>query len=96
MLVFLAANYSAFAGSHYTKMVESKPVTANGLEFIAATEDEWVCFNPPLGEDTLQVQLFIRNTTQAPLVFSIFDTFRIIIKDSKGNEIHGGFARVGG
>lgn len=66
-----------------TSMVESKPVVTNGLEFIAATEAEWVCD----GTTPIQVQLLIHNTTHEPLLFSTFDTFGIIMKDSQGKEV---------
>jgi hypothetical protein len=78
---------SAMAGLHYTRMVESKPVVANGLELIAAAEAEWFCFNPPVGQDPVQVQLFLRNTTPEPLLFSVFDSFGITIKDAHGNPV---------
>ena len=40
----------------------------------------------------MEVRLLIRNTTSEPLLFSTFDTFRIMLKDSKGHavEAHGG------
>lgn len=84
--------HRAEAGSFVTRMIESTPVVTNGLEFVAAVEEEWVCFNPPIGEDPVQVQLFIRNTTGEPLLFPVFDTFSIVIKDSAGRKIvqHGG------
>ncbi|MCX7009294.1 MAG: hypothetical protein NTY53_18950 [Kiritimatiellaeota bacterium] len=74
-------------GPHHTRMVEAKPVAMHGLEFIAAVEAEWVCYNPPIGEDPIQVQLFIRNTTREPMLFPTFDTFGISLKDSHGKEI---------
>ena len=85
----------AFAGSHYTRMIESKPVVDNGLEFIAAAEDEWVCFNPPYGRGPIQVQLFIHNITDKSLLFSTFDTFGIHIKEKSGKYIRAGGGRDG-
>jgi hypothetical protein len=75
-----------------TKMVEAEPVEQNGLQFVAATEAKWVCFNPPLGEDPIQIQLLIRNVGKQPLLFSTFDTFGLSLKDAAGKMIqpHGG------
>ena len=92
-LAFILCVIPAFAGSHYTRMTESKPFVGNGLEFVAAAEDEWVCFNPPSGGDPIQVQLFIRNVTDKPLLFSTFDTFRIALKDQSGKDIQIGGER---
>jgi hypothetical protein len=94
-LVLMLCAIPAFAGSQYTRMIESKPVVENGLEFVAAVDDEWVCYNPPLGRDPIQVQLFIRNVTDKPLLFSTFDTFGIEIKEQSGKYIHAGGGRNG-
>src|ERR1035437_823809 len=94
-LVLMLCAIPAFAGSQYTRMVESKPVVENGLEFVASVDDEWVCYNPPLGRDPIQVQLFIRNVTDKPLIFSTFDTFGIEIKEQSGKYIHVGGGRAG-
>ena len=83
------------ATPHYTRMVQSKPIVSNGLEFIAATEAEWVCFNSSSGQDPIEVQLYIRNCTSQPMLFSTFDTFDIIIKDSSGHEINESGGRDG-
>lgn len=93
IFTFLLHALQSFAGPHVTQMLESEPVVSNGLEFIAATESEWVCFNPPYGEDPVQIQLFIRNVSDAPLLFQHNDTFRVIIKDPDGNVILGNSAR---
>jgi hypothetical protein len=90
-LAFMLCVIPAFAGSHYTRMSESKPVVENGLEFVAAVEDEWVCFNS--GRDPIQVQLFIRNVTDKPLLFQTFDTFGIRIKEKSGKQIQVGGGR---
>ena len=39
------------------------------------------------GQASIQVQLFIHNVTDKPLLFSTFDTFGIIIKDGSGKDI---------
>lgn len=95
VLVFIVFASAAMAGSHYhyTRMVESKPVVVNGFEFTAAVEDEWVCFNPRYEEAPIQVQLFIRNTTSEPMLLSVFDSFRIVIKDMNGKDFGPLFSR---
>jgi hypothetical protein len=85
--IALLATDLAADSAHCTRMVESEPVACNGLEFVAATEAEWVCFNPPVGQDTVEVQLHIRNCTSHGILFSVFDTFGIILKDAAGHVI---------
>ena len=94
-LALMLCAIPAIAGSQYTRMVESKPVVTNGLEFIAAVEDEWVGYKPNYGQASIQVQLFIHNVTDKPLLFPTFDTFGIIIKDGSGKDIGTGWGRDG-
>lgn len=88
----MLSSVPAVAGPHYTRMVQSKSVAANGLEFVVAVEDQWVSADSPYREEPVQVQLFIRNTTQTALLFPTFDTFGVTVRDASGKKIvqHGG------
>jgi hypothetical protein len=68
-------------------MLKSKPVLINGLEFVAATQAQWLAWNPPTGSDPVEVQLLITNRSKNDLVFSVFDTFEVAIKSADGKEI---------
>ena len=60
-------------------MAESKPIVENGFEFIAAVEDEWICFNRPVVIPSGYSFRLQRDGLKA-LLFSVFDTFGIYIK----------------
>lgn len=95
-LALMLSVIPAIAESPFTRMVESKPVATNGLEFVAAVEDEWFCPNPlPYGQSPIHAQLFMHNLTNKPLLFSTYDTFGIRIKDASGNVVAEGTNRDG-
>lgn len=71
----------------YTQLLESRPIEAGGLEFVAIAEAQWVAFNPPVGRDPIQVQLRITNRSDHDLIFPTFDTFGITLADTDGREI---------
>jgi len=79
----------------YEEMVKSKPVEINGLAFVAAVQAQWLAWNPPSGQDPVEVQLLITNTTKKDLIFKVFDTFGLIIKDANGKEVPLGGGRDG-
>jgi hypothetical protein len=96
LIALVALPLSTFGeATPYKELVKSKPVLINGLEFIAATEAQWLAFNPPTGRDPIEVQLWITNRTEKDLIFRVFDTFRIVIKDAFGNELVGDARRDG-
>lgn len=75
--------------------VESKPVIIEGLEFSVVTEADW---NPNFsrGSDVpLVLQLKIRNTKDAAMLFPTFDSFSPVLTDSTGKELRMGGGRDG-
>jgi hypothetical protein len=77
------------AESCYTKMVETKPVESNGLQFTVATEEQWVSARSNLHRNpvAVRIELVIHNPTANPVLFSLFDTFALGLKDSSGKRI---------
>jgi hypothetical protein len=71
----------------YKELAKSKPVVINGLEFVAVTEAQWLELNPPMGKTPIDVQLWITNKSKNDLIFRVFDTFRVIVKDSSDKEL---------
>jgi hypothetical protein len=73
--------------------VESKPVNVGGLEFSVVTEAAWDGnlargLNAPL-----VLQLKIRNTTDAAVLFPTFDSFSPVLTDTVGEELRMGGGR---
>jgi hypothetical protein len=75
--------------------VESKPVNVGGLEFSVVTEADW---NPVFSRSSgvpLVLQLKIRNTTEAALLFPTLDSFHPVLTDATGKELRMGGGRDG-
>jgi len=71
----------------YEEMVNAKPILINGLEFVASTQAQWQAWDPPFGKDAVEVQLLITNRSKGDLIFSVFDTFQVVIKGADGKVI---------
>jgi len=79
----------------YKDIVKSKPVLINGFEFVAVTEAQWRVIGNQRGSIPVDVQLWITNRTEKDLIFRVFDTFGVVIKDGWGKEMPGDGRRDG-
>lgn len=70
----------------YLELRKSKPVEVNGLEFVAATQSQWLA---KVGGSIwpIEVQLLITNKSGNDLVFRTFDTFSVVLKNADGAKI---------
>lgn len=82
-LTSLAAMFCCGFAPPALRPVESKAVTIEGLEFSVVTAADW---NANLGPPGV-LQLKIRNTTDAPMLFPTFDSFHPVLTDSTGKEL---------
>jgi hypothetical protein len=73
-------------------LVESKPVRIGALEFTAVVEQGWE-LRSRYQQLPVEIQLYIVNRGDKLLLFPLFDTFSIVIKDSNGTEITVGGGR---
>jgi hypothetical protein len=78
----------------YLEMHKSAPVEINGLEFVAATQAQWICWTHG-SANPIEMQLLITNRSGHSLLFRTCDTFGPILKDIDGRKLPAGGGRDG-
>ncbi len=73
--------------SEYLELHKSQPVVVNGLEFIAITQAKWFVYNPEGMTHAIEVQLLITNHRKKDVIFPVFDTFQLILRNATGSEV---------
>ena len=96
LLILLAAGMIDASAEplKYLELSKSKPVEVNGLEFVAATQSQWIIHSPEENE-SVEVQLLITNKSGHDLIFRTFDTFTVQLKNANGTQIRPGGGRDG-
>jgi len=94
LLPFLFLPHVQGAPQPYLEMHRSAPVEINGLEFVAATQAQWVVAASGK-QESIEVQLFITNHTREDLAFRLFDTFELILKNNDGTDVRSTGVRDG-
>jgi len=78
----------------YLEFHKSVPIEVNSLEFVAATQAQWIGRVGGLIRP-IEIQLLITNRSKSDIVFRTCDTFAVHLRDADGKEIPDGGGRNG-